>query len=180
MRLLTMAKLSAIQFEGQRMTHFNKPSELQAALDAGAFLFKPEYFPATFTCSNCGQACPLQHSQVGTGYAMGKADNFFCYACCGLIDAFSMGWTGKGCLYLSWPARSMNPAPDSAYGWISTPGQVSNWPGTFKANAATKRGRHNIARYRYDAWFTGPDGKRWHGVTYGQNTQICHCKRVKA
>jgi hypothetical protein len=21
--------------------------------------------------------------------------------------------------------------------------------------------------------------EHWHGVTYGDNTQICHCKRVK-
>lgn len=32
---------------------------------------------------------------------------------------------------------------------------------------------------RYDTWFTGPDGKQWHAVQYGDNTQIAHCRRTK-
>ena len=30
----------------------------------------------------------------------------------------------------------------------------------------------------YDVWFIGPDGKEWHGVQYGDLTQVCHCRRV--
>lgn len=40
-------------------------------------------------------------------------------------------------------------------------------------------GKHNIARTRIDIWFRGPDGFIWWGVSYGKNTQLCHCKRTK-
>jgi predicted lipoprotein len=58
--------------------------------------------------------------------------------------------------------------------------EVSNWPGTLKMRAHVRVGNHNMARNRYDAWFTGPDGQQWHGVTIGDNTQLCHCKRLAA
>ena len=35
----------------------------------------------------------------------------------------------------------------------------------------------DIAGKRLDVWFYGPDGYIWHGVQYGDNTQIVHCKR---
>lgn len=41
-----------------------------------------------------------------------------------------------------------------------------------------KRSPHNIARYRYDTWFVF-EGDVWHGVQYGDMTQLCHCKRTK-
>ena len=58
-------------------------------------------------------------------------------------------------------------------------GEVMNWPGTLRFPAHVRKGRHNIAGSRYDVWFAGPDGFQWHGVQYGDNTQICHCKRTK-
>jgi hypothetical protein len=53
------------------------------------------------------------------------------------------------------------------------------WPGTLKIRCGVRTGRHNIAGKRYDVWFVGPDGKNWHGVTYGDNTQICRVRRLK-
>ena len=84
-----------------------------------------------------------------------------CFACCGVRDRADMIATGRAMLYLS---RTT----------------VSNWPGTltFQTGRIVK-GRHNIARTRYDAWFCGPDGFVWHGVQYGDNTQIIHCKRTR-
>ena len=45
---------------------------------------------------------------------------------------------------------------------------VTDWPSVLSFKAAVRKGHHNIARYRYDVWFTGPDGAQWHGVTYGE------------
>lgn len=107
--------------------------------------------------------------------------------CCGENDRKDMISTGKAVLYLTCePASKMrlNGQPytiatlNQGIG-RSTKGTVSNWPGTMKFDCYTTVGHHNIARYRYDCWFTGPDGKRWHGVTYGDNTQICRCRRLK-
>lgn len=56
---------------------------------------------------------------------------------------------------------------------------ASNWPHTLVFRAHGQVGRHNIAGKRYDVWFNGPDGYEWHGVTYGDWTQLCHCKRTK-
>jgi len=56
---------------------------------------------------------------------------------------------------------------------------VSNWPGTLRfACSKPKIGRHNIAGRRYDVWFDGPDGHRWHGVQYGEWTQVLHCRKL--
>lgn len=32
---------------------------------------------------------------------------------------------------------------------------------------------------RIDVWFNGPDGHLWHGVNYGHNSQLCHCRRTR-
>lgn len=116
-----------------------------------------------FKCSHCKQVKPVQTSG-GTGYGY-IDDKPVCYECCGAADRASMLETGRATLYLT--------RTDGAY-------SVTNWPGTMRLAAGVKVGRHNIAGRRYDAWFTGPDGKPWHGVTYGDNTQICHCKRLKS
>jgi hypothetical protein len=56
---------------------------------------------------------------------------------------------------------------------------VSNFPGTLKLKVWSMRvGRHNLAGKRYDVAFTH-ERHVWHGVTYGDMTQICHCKRTK-
>ena len=120
-----------------------------------------------FTCAKCGKSKPVQTSG-GTGYAeypniAGKV----CYQCCGELDRASMIDTGKACLYLT---------QDNS-GHL---GAVSNWPGTLSFPLIRYHiGRHNIAGKRYDVWFRGPNNTLWHGTTYGDNTQICHCRRIK-
>ena len=86
-----------------------------------------------------------------------------CYACCGKQDLARMCDTGRMMLYLT----------------TSSPAHVSNWPGSLSFPVShISRGRHNIARVRYDISFTGPDGKPWRGTQYGDNTQICYCRRL--
>lgn len=120
----------------------------------------------TFHCAACGQDKPV-HKDGGTGYGYNDKEETICYACCGERDKADMQANGKATLYLTMEQGK--------------PAMVSNWPGTLKIEPHHIRvGRHNIAGKRYDAWFTGPDGNPWHGVTYGDNTQICHCKRIKS
>lgn len=139
-----------------------------AAIEPGAFRFAKQFYPAGFICADCKQVKPFPLPSVGTGYARcdDKPDGLVCYACCGVRDEKQMSETGKAVLYLS---MDRSDARD---------GTISNWPGTLKIKAGVKRGAHNIARYRYDAWFKFK-GENWHGVQIGENTQIIRCKRVK-
>ncbi len=123
-----------------------------------------------FRCGDCGKVEELgTHGSLCTGYgymAEGPDEKPICYACCGKRDTARMIETGKTILYLSHKRGE-------------TRGEVTNWPGTLRLTGYVRQGRHNMAGRRYDVWFTGPDGLPWHGVQYGDNTQICHCRRVK-
>ena len=132
---------------------------------------------------DCGHE-PSEHSDITTGYGEDDSGKTYCYACCADRDREAMVKNGRITLYLSFN-------PDNQRGEIQKPGyrpcgsrhvdtwQVSNWPGSLKFNAYVTIGRHNIDGKRYDAYFNGPDGFRWHGVQYGDNTQLIHCKRTK-
>lgn len=129
-----------------------------------------------FVCGDCGKTLPVQTSG-GTGYGYtgtGPDARPICYACCGEHDKQSMIDTGRAVLYL---ICEQSPKKGDT---SRTLGTVSNWPGSLKFSCHTRAGRHNIAGVRYDCWFRGPDGYKWHGVTYGNNTQVCHCKRSKS
>jgi hypothetical protein len=142
---------------------FTTPNELEAAVAAG-FRFIPEHGPAGFVCGRCKETKPLNTEGTGgTGYATAGAA-FRCYDCCGEEDSAEMVRTGRAMLYLS----KIGPGNE---------GEVCNWPGTLKFWARVKRGRHNIAGSRYDAWFTGPGGEPWHGVAYGGG--MLRCRRMK-
>lgn len=124
----------------------------------------------TQTILDCGHA-PSPHSDFTTGYGQDAQGRTHCYACCAENDKASMIETGRATLYLT----REQPDAAAAPAWY-----VTNWPGSLRMHAFVRKGRHNMAGKRYDVWFTGPDGKDWHGVTYGDNTQICHCRRLKA
>lgn len=133
----------------------------------------------TFYCDYCNKE-KSHISDFTAGYATDKDNKKICFDCCAIEDKKYMIENGNSKalpLYL-FPAK--NPpkklCPGETYGiW-----EVSNWPGTlcFKCGAP-KKSRHNIAGSRYDVWFDGPDGFIWHGVNYGKNNQIVHCKRTK-
>lgn len=115
----------------------------------------------TFVCSVCNQEKSIQKTG-GIGYGYNHSNDKICYACCGELDKKEMVEKGKTTLYLT----------DKA---------ITNWPNSLSFPISyRKTGRHNFAGKRYDVWFTGPDKKNWHGVTFGDNTQICHCKRVNS
>lgn len=115
-----------------------------------------------FRCIDCGtvsqQLIPGKHTG---NYGIDRHDFLHCLECCGKRDAANMVKTGRATLYLI--------QRDSI--WF-----VTNWPGTLNIRAYVSVGRHNLAGKRYDAWFNF-NGKKWHGVTYGDFTQICHCKQ---
>jgi len=117
-----------------------------------------------FVCVDCGQEiCHVD--RLTTGYGIDRAGNKVCYACCGKRDSVDMSATGRAVLYLT-------EGPEGAF--------VSNWPGTLKYHVQYKRvGTHNLAGRRVDVWFTDSAGRKWHGVNYGHNSQLCHCRRLR-
>lgn len=112
---------------------------------------------------DCGHE-PTKTNGFGTGYGTDKDGKTHCYQCCANLDREQLTRDGAGMLYLS----------KDDQGW-----KVGNWPGTLEFRTGTPRkGRHNIARTRYDVWFRF-DGSLWHGVQYGEMTQVCHVKRTR-
>lgn len=111
---------------------------------------------------DCGhEATPTECSP---GYGIDREGKKHCFACCAERDKTDMRENGKICLYLTKGAED----------W-----KVTNWPGSLSIPVPQpKTGRHNLAGSRYDVWFSF-ERKLWHGVQYGENTQICHCKRIK-
>jgi len=92
------------------------------------------------------------HSAITRGYGIDSDGNKHCYDCCLAIEVAAM-------------RRDKN--------------RVTNWIGNLSIKIGTiKKSSHNIARNRYDFWFVF-DGHVWHGVQYGANTQIAHCKQTK-
>lgn len=115
------------------------------------------------------------HPQISdgctTGYAVLPSGERVCYDCAAQIELADLLIHGNGYLYLSNNCAGKG----TWHGW-----QVSNWTGKICAHVvAVTRGRHNIARSRYDAWFVLPgDDCLWHGVNIG-DSQILRCRRTK-
>ena len=113
---------------------------------------------------DCGHT-PSPHSHISTGYGQTADGKRHCYDCCAATERAAMVETGKACLYL-----------------VQRNGRnvITDWPGKLEFKPwHVRKGRHNLAGSRYDAWFAGPDGYVWHGVQYGEDTQIIRCKRTK-
>ena len=107
---------------------------------------------------------PCGFAHYGLRYRQAGAK--VCYSCCGKRDSADMSATGRAVLYLT------EEGPEGAV--------VSNWPGTLKFRVRHKRvGSHNLAGRRVDVWFTDSDGREWHGINYGHNSQLCHCRRLR-
>ena len=141
----------------------------------------------TFVCHECGETKPVQKFG-GTGYCWDAENHKICYACCGKQDTKRMEAGERMCLYLSGSVKEggigMNRRTiihdrrrGETYGaeqWY-----ITNWPSTINIPVGVVNiGDHNIARVRYDVWFQYA-GHNWHGVQYGDNTQIVHCRAVK-
>lgn len=77
-----------------------------------------------------------------------------------------MKQTGRATLY-----SFVDTSGHSIGTWASKPGE------RFRATSHSYS-RNNFGAQRMDVWFTGPDGKQWHGVNIGDN-DIVRCKRLK-
>jgi len=115
-------------------------------------------------------ACFICKSSVITEYAIDKNDNRICYRCCGFEDRHKLMTEDKATLYLTITDKSPANGQSRA--------TVSNWPGTLELPAFYSKGKHNIAGTRYDVWFKC-GGRNWYGVSYGENTQLLHCRALK-
>lgn len=138
--------------------------------------------PPVVHCDRCGAECV--RSAITPGYGVTDDGRKHCYTCCADLDRERMIATGRAMLYLTcapaWHARKPHRDRDGVERtWRNTSATVGNWPGSLTFRGYCTYGAHNIAGVRYDVWFAGPDGFEWHGVTYGDNTQVCHCKRTK-
>jgi hypothetical protein len=131
----------------------------------------------TTTLCDCGHK-PSPHESFTTGYGTDADGRTYCYDCCADRDRQAMAETGRATLYLTIPNQPARIQPPS---WIYQTGiTLSNWPGSLAIPiACVKVGAHNVARRRYDVWFTF-NGELWHGTQYGDNTQLCHCRRIKS
>lgn len=134
-------------------------------------------------CAVCGGSFGPILNDDGTpftsGYGVMPDGRRICYACCANVDREEMDKTGRAMLYLT-ASKPKNLPRGATYsseqGW-----QVGNWPGSlvYPIIGFPRRGGHNIAGSRYDVWFHDHRGELWHGVQYGEETQICHCRRIK-
>lgn len=114
-------------------------------------------------CSKCKKEI-VKPDRGGTGYGTTKFGRKICYDCCAESDKRQMRKHGKIILYL------VTNKETGCY-------NVTNWPGTLSFIVIhITFGRHNIAGKRYDVWFNF-ENQQWHGVLYGDNTEICYCKR---
>ena len=136
------------------------------------------YMADKLYCHECGSKIPRVKNGLGTGYGTITVDKdkatcnvaeyyVLCYNCCGLLDTQHMIDHDRIMLYFNDADK-----------------KVTNWPGSLSFTLrATSTGEHNIARKRYDVWFRGPDAHGvptyWWGVTYGDHTQVCHCRKIR-
>ena len=90
--------------------------------------------------------------------------------------------TGLAFLYITTEGEGSPELGRKSQRWHS--GYVSNWPGTLKFPARgcgvrVRKNAHNWGLTRSDIWFNGPDGFKWHGVSYGDYTQLTRCTRTR-
>lgn len=131
-----------------------------------------------FTCAACARVLPVYSTprRLCPEYALladsDGAQQPVCWDCCAQIDRQSMIDTGRALLYFTGDGRN-------------SPYRVQAFTGRLSFDALrVKRSRHNIARWRYDVWFVGPDSTGdhaavWHGVSVGEWSMILRCKRTK-
>lgn len=129
---------------------------------------------------DCGHK-PSPHKSFTTGYGYDREGKTHCYDCCAANERQNMLDTGRATLYLVKESEVTESEAAKLGTLHHARWAVTDWPGKlrFPVYHAPRKGAHNMARTRYDVWFTGPDGKRWHGVQYGEWTQLCHCRRLK-
>ena len=119
----------------------------------------------TFVCTQC-QKEKEGKQDGGTGYGVYRDGSKICYQCIGENDLKELQIASKGQKFTFYLVKR-----DGQY-------FVTNWPGTFSHPVTVSIGRHNMAGKRYDTWFKIGQNS-FHGVTFGDWTQIHHVKRIK-
>jgi len=128
-----------------------------------------------FTCSVCKKTKTPQTNSCGTVYATNDKKEKICYDCCGVIDTEAMKDSTHGDKFTLYLTKEYLSEDKLSYRHC-----VANWPGTLKFNCHSRsEGRHNIAGTRTDVWFGNNEIGNWWGVSYGDNTQIVHCTKLK-
>jgi len=118
-------------------------------------------------CDRCNKEI-VKPEGCGTGYATNEHNETICYECCAEEDREWMRTHDKIDLYLT------ETKVEDRWKW-----SITNWPGTLRFdNLHVRQGYHNIAGVRRDTWIWF-EGRRWHGVRYGDNTQVVHLKKLK-
>lgn len=135
-------------------------------------------------CYKCHASFPVipPNFTGPSGYGVVQQKNrrrYVCYDCCSKTDMAYMRKHGKNTLYFSYSSPCNNPQfTHSGTNMTASDYLVSNWPGGINIRPTrVRRGKHNIARERWDVWFTF-EGTEWHGVNIGDN-QILRCKRIQ-
>lgn len=118
------------------------------------------------TCAICGKV--LIPDGIAAGYGINDKGEKICYECCAKLDMADLTNLKHGekiCFYLSKNKSGQY--------------EVTNWPGSMRIKVdCSWEGRHNIAGKRTDVRFH-VGKKHFHGVQYGNWTQICHIKLCK-
>lgn len=115
----------------------------------------------TFKCDNCKRTI-TNDSDFTTGYGTNREDEKICFECIGFHDKQKL--------------RSLKPGE---FMWLYfAKDRLINWPGSFELRPTyVRKGSHNIARERIDAWFKF-NHHHYHGVNIGDN-QCMKVTRLK-
>ena len=125
----------------------------------------------TFRCSQCNEHKPITTGS-SAGFAQDDKGNKICYACCAIQDKQWMKDHNTITLYLTIDN------PHRQVGFWSR-GKITNWPGTLEYQAHIRKGYHNWAGVQYSVWFKDDTGQVWYGRQVGNDTQLCHCRKIK-
>lgn len=108
-------------------------------------------------------------------YGTDKSGKKHCYPCCATLTRNAMDATGKATLYLIDKRATPRTRTQPGQYLIASDFRVTDWTGELVfIPSRVKTGWHNMAGIRYDVWFGD-----WHGVCYGEFTQVLRCKRLK-
>ena len=117
-------------------------------------------------CHECG--CECKPDGIFAGYGTDKDGNKFCYECCGKHDKQELENMKIGEKTIQYLHKD-----DENKWW------VVNFPSSLKLRIwMVHEGRHNIAGIRRDVWFDF-NGNNFHGVQYGNFSELCYIRRVK-
>ena len=125
-----------------------------------------------------------------TGYAYLNASDEdrrkVCYTCAADLDRALMDERGEITLHLDGLiSLRMNPErviQKQASGQASPGGKisVSNWCGSLSYSVELVRvGNGGMSKIRRDIYFTDHKGRVWHGVQFGNKSELVYCKRMK-